>query len=49
MVARSSIYSSPLQQAIDPYPLTMTPDTLLFDVLQVISQLQNSCLSLIHI
>lgn len=43
MVARSSIYSSPLQQAIDPYPLTMTPDTPLVDVLQLISKLQNSC------
>ena len=43
MVARSSIYSSPLQQAIDPYPLTMTPDTPLLDVLQLISKLQNSC------
>ena len=43
MVARASIYSSPLQQAIDPYPLTMTPDTPLLDVLQLISKLQNSC------
>ena len=44
MFAEATIYSSPLQKAIDRHPLTMTPDTLLFDVLQVISQLQNSCL-----
>ncbi|MCL2932637.1 MAG: CBS domain-containing protein [Trichodesmium sp. MAG_R03] len=43
MVAQSSIYSSPLQQVIDRHPLTMTPDTPLFYVLQLISKLQNSC------
>ena len=43
MVAQSSIYSSPLQQAIDRHPLTMTPDTPLVDVLKLMSKLQNAC------
>ncbi|NEQ41722.1 MAG: CBS domain-containing protein [Okeania sp. SIO3I5] len=43
MVAQPSIYSSPLQQAIDRHPLTMTPDTPLVDVLKLMSKLQNAC------
>lgn len=43
MVAQSRIYSSPLQQAIDRYPLTVTPETPLVDVLKQMSMLQSSC------
>ncbi|WP_202224208.1 CBS domain-containing protein [Okeania sp. KiyG1] len=43
MVAQSHIYSSPLQQAIDRYPLTVTPETPLVDVLKQMSMLQSSC------
>ncbi|NEO54880.1 MAG: CBS domain-containing protein [Okeania sp. SIO3B5] len=43
MVAQSRIYSSPLQQAIDRYPLTVTPETPLVDVLKQMSILQSSC------
>lgn len=43
MVAQSRIYSSPLQQAIDRYPLTVTPETPLVDVLAQMSMLQSSC------
>ncbi len=43
MVAQSRIYSSPLQQAIDRHPLTVTPETPLVDVLKLMSKLQNSC------
>ncbi len=43
MVAQSSMYSSPLQQAIDRHPLTVTPETPLVDVLKLMSKLHNSC------
>ncbi|NET78698.1 MULTISPECIES: CBS domain-containing protein [Okeania] len=43
MVAQSCIYSSPLQKAIDRYPLTVTPETPLVDVLKQMSLLQSSC------
>ncbi|MDY7002979.1 MAG: CBS domain-containing protein [Cyanobacteriota bacterium] len=44
MVAQSRIYSSPLEQAIDRYPLTVTPETPLVDVLKQMSTLQSSCI-----
>ncbi|MGD1807490.1 CBS domain-containing protein [Dapis sp. BLCC M126] len=43
MIAQSSMYSSPLQQAIDRHPLTVTPETPLVDVLKLMSKLHNSC------
>ncbi len=43
MMAQSSMYSSPLQQAIDFNPLTVTPETPLVDVLKLMSKLNNSC------
>ncbi len=43
MIAQSSMYSSPLQQAIDFHPLTVTPETPLVDVLKLMSKLNNSC------
>ncbi|MGK7920826.1 MAG: CBS domain-containing protein [Trichodesmium sp.] len=42
MLNQSSIYSSPLKQAIDRHPLTVTPETPLIDVLKLMSNLQNS-------
>ena len=44
MVVQSRIYSSPLQQAIDCHPLTVTPETPLVDVLKQMSTLQSSCI-----
>ncbi|MEB3340534.1 CBS domain-containing protein [Okeania sp.] len=41
MVAQFS-YSSPLQQAIDRHPLTVSPETPLVDVLKLMSQSNNS-------
>ena len=43
MIAQSSMYSSPLQQAIDRHPLTVTPETPLVNVLKLMSKLHNSC------
>ena len=42
MVAQSSIYSSPLQQAIDRHPLTVTPEAIVVDVLKLMGKLQSS-------
>ncbi|NEN88289.1 MAG: CBS domain-containing protein [Okeania sp. SIO3H1] len=43
MDLQSRIYSSPLQQAIDRHPLTVTPETPLVEVLKQMSMLQSSC------
>ncbi|MGB3507922.1 MAG: CBS domain-containing protein [Microcoleaceae cyanobacterium] len=42
MIYQSNLYSSPLQQAIDRHPLTVTPEIPLVDVLKLMSKLQSS-------
>lgn len=42
MLYQSNIYTSPLQQAIDRHPLTVTPETRLVDVVKLMNQLQSS-------
>ncbi len=40
---QSSHYSSALEQAIDRYPVTVTPETSLLDVIKLLGQSQSRC------